>query len=102
MMLNRIAKVQFTLLLWLYMVGARATSMPWDTGLCSFANALLGKTAFCIALAAIFGAGSKLIFGEEVTGIVKSLLAIVIVIGILVGGASIYRLVNPGGITCNT
>ena len=106
--LSRLAKVETVLLLVLYAGAALAqstssgssTTMPWDTGLCDVANALLGKTSFCLALAGFFGCGGALIWGEELSGFAKKMLMVVMAVGVMVGGASLYKLLNSSGTTC--
>ncbi|MCW3587397.1 TrbC/VirB2 family type IV secretion system protein [Burkholderia cenocepacia] len=97
------AKIQFVLLVVLYGYAAcsyASGSMPWDDPLCKVANALTGKAAFAIAVASFFGAGAKMVWGEELTGMTKTLLSIVMAISVLIGGASIVRMVNPSAVTC--
>lgn len=87
-------------LLGAYASGAYAQAMPWDGPVCTVANALTGKLAFGISIAAFFGAGASLVWGEELSGIVKKLLTIVVAISILVGGSSIYKLIAGGAPGC--
>ncbi|WP_226034388.1 TrbC/VirB2 family protein [Aquitalea palustris] len=98
--MNGVAKVQMGVLLCLYASAAFAGSMPWDGPLCTIANALTGKAAFAIAIAAFFGAGAKMVWGEELTGMTKTLLSVVMAISILIGGAAIVRFINPSAVTC--
>lgn len=83
-----------------YASGVYADAMPWDGPVCTVANALTGKLAFGISIAAFFGAGASLVWGEELSGIVKKLLTIVVAISILVGGSSIYKLIAGGAPGC--
>lgn len=101
--MNRVAKLQIALLIGLYgfAVSSFASgTMPWDNPMCTIANALTGKAAFAIAVAAFFGAGAKMVWGEELTGVTKTLLGIVMAISILIGGAAIVKVMNPSAITC--
>lgn len=83
-----------------YASGVYAQAMPWDGPVCTVANALTGKLAFGLSIAAFFGAGASLVWGEELSGIVKKLLTIVVAISILVGGSSIYKLIAGGAPGC--
>jgi type IV secretion system protein VirB2 len=102
--MSRISKFQAVLLVALYAYAvssyATGTTMPWDTPMCSIATALTGKAAFAIAVAAFFGAGAKMVWGEELTGMTKTLLGIVLAIAILIGGSSIVKMINPSAISC--
>lgn len=111
-MMNRLKSVgQFVtfhnflvvMLLGTYASGAYAEvagAMPWDGPVCTVANAITGKLAFGISIAAFFGAGASLVWGEELSGIVKKLLTIVVAVSILVGGSSIYKLIAGGSPGC--
>jgi type IV secretory pathway VirB2 component (pilin) len=101
--MNRVMKIQIALLisLYAYAVSSYASgTMPWDSPMCSIATALTGKAAFAIAVAAFFGAGAKMVWGEELTGMTKTLLGIVLAISILIGGSSIVKMINPSAISC--
>jgi type IV secretory pathway VirB2 component (pilin) len=74
--------------------------MPWDTPMCTIANALTGKAAFAIAVAAFFGAGAKMVWGEELTGMTKTLLSVTLAIALLIGGSSAVKMINPAAVTC--
>lgn len=103
--ISRIAKLQIALLIGLYAYAASSfatanVTMPWDSPMCTIATALTGKAAFAIAVASFFGAGAKMVWGEELTGMTKTLLSIVMAISLLIGGASVVKMINPTAISC--
>ncbi|WP_434716389.1 TrbC/VirB2 family protein [Paraburkholderia sp. A3RO-2L] len=102
--ISRIAKLQIALLIGLYAYAASSfatgVTMPWDSPMCSIATALTGKAAFAIAVASFFGAGAKMVWGEELTGMTKTLLSIVMAISLLIGGASVVKMINPAAVSC--
>jgi type IV secretion system protein VirB2 len=83
-----------------YAAVAHAQSLPWETPLCTFANALTGKTAFGIAVIVMFATGVALVWGEEIKGVMKSLVVAIMVISILISGAAIIRWLFPSVISC--
>ena len=79
---------------------AHAQSLPWEGPLCTFANALTGKTAFTIAVVVFFATGVALVWGEEIKGVMKSLVVALMVISILISGAALIRWLFPAVIPC--
>lgn len=64
-------------------------AMPWDGPLCGFANALRGPAALAISTVAFFAAGASFLWGEEIAGMSKKLVTIVMAVSVLIGGASL-------------
>lgn len=62
--------------------------MPWDSPLCGFATALRGPAALAISTVAFFAAGASFLWGEEIAGMSKKLVTIVMGISVLLGGAA--------------
>jgi type IV secretion system protein TrbC len=60
--------------------------LPWDSALTTLQNDLTGPVATAISVIAFLGAGAALAFGEELTGLVKKLLVIVLAISLIVMG----------------
>ena len=61
-------------------------SLPWDSSLTTLQNNLTGPVATAISTVAFLAAGAALVFGEELGGIVKKLLAIVMAVSLIVLG----------------
>lgn len=58
--------------------------LPFEGGLTQLRNSFTGPVAFTLSLLGIVVAGGYLIFGGELSGFARSLLMLVLVIGILV------------------
>lgn len=67
---------------------AAATGMPWEGPLKKIADSLTGPTALIISIIAIAVTAMVLIFGGEMPEIARKLVILVLVISVLVGGAS--------------
>lgn len=65
--------------------------LPWEGPLCKVQASLTGPVAMTISICAIFAAGAALVFGEEMSGFVKRLLAIVVAVAFLISGAGIVK-----------
>lgn len=72
---------------------AFAASLPWESGLDKLKNSLSGPVASGIALIGIIAAGGMLIFGGEISGFMKSIVYLVLVICMIIGANS---LINSG------
>jgi type IV secretory pathway VirB2 component (pilin) len=66
--------------------------LPWETPLQTIANSLTGPVAFVISLLCLLGAGAALAFGGQMNDFLRTILIVVLVIAILVGGASLLTL----------
>ncbi|WP_291521433.1 TrbC/VirB2 family protein [Acidithiobacillus sp.] len=62
------------------------TSLPWDTPIQDLTNNLTGPVATAISIVAFLAAGAALIFGEELGGIAKKALFVVLGISMIVFG----------------
>lgn len=62
------------------------SSLPWDGPLTTLQNSLTGPVATAISVIAFFAAGSALVWGEELGGIAKRLLGVVLAVSIIVMG----------------
>ncbi len=72
-------------------------SLPWESPLDSLVDSITGPVAFAISLLAIVAAGAGLIFGGEISGFIKTVLYLVLVIALIVGGASIMKMFSATG-----
>lgn len=90
-LINSVSSSRFWVGFWLLVYGglASAQSMPWDGPLCGFANALRGPAALAISTVAFFAAGASFLWGEEIAGMSKKLVTIVMGVTVLIGGASL-------------
>jgi type IV secretion system protein VirB2 len=84
-------KTTAALTAWLLVRAANANTtgggMPWDTPLTNLQNDLTGPVATAVGVIAFFGAGAMLVLGgEEMNGIVKKALYIVLGVAMVVLG----------------
>ncbi|MCD0253093.1 Flp pilus assembly complex ATPase component TadA [Xanthomonas campestris pv. campestris] len=66
-------------------------AMPWDSGLKKFGDALTGTTAMYISLLAFAGCMFGLIWGGEMSDVIKKMVIIVMAGSGLVGAASLAK-----------
>ncbi|MCW3585113.1 TrbC/VirB2 family type IV secretion system protein [Burkholderia cenocepacia] len=64
------------------------SSAPWDGPLCGVAGWFKGSTPIAVGSIAFAAAGLGFLFGEELTGILKKVVNIVMAICLVVGGAA--------------
>ena len=80
-------------------------SMPWNSWLNSLACNLRGGTAVTVATIAFAVAGIGFLWGEEMSGIMKKLVNIVIAVAICIGGATIINAIaskfGVSSLTCS-
>ena len=69
-------------------VGVGDDSAPWDGPLCGVAGWFKGSTPIAVGTIAFAAAGLSFLFGEELTGILKKVVNIVMAICLVVGGAA--------------
>lgn len=62
--------------------------LPYETWLNRLRESATGPIAFTVSIIGIIGAGAMLIFGGEINGFLKSIVFIVLVMGLLVGANS--------------
>ena len=80
---------------------AGGASLPWDTPIQTLQNNLTGPVATAISVVAFLAAGAALVFGEELGGIAKKALYIVLGIAMIVFGNGFLTslgLINSGGL----
>ncbi len=73
------------------LIGAAAnasttSSLPWDGPLTTLQNSLTGPVATAISVIAFLAAGAALVFGEELGGIAKKALYVVLGVSFMVMG----------------
>ena len=72
---------------------ATTTGLPWEGPLTMIKDSLTGPVALAISLIAILVCGAMLIFGGEIGDFAKKLIMLVLVISLVVGGASMLSTV---------
>ncbi len=72
--------------------GAATTGLPWETPLQTVGSSLTGPVAGFISLIAIVLCGITAAIGQDLSGFVKGLIAVVFVISVILGAASIIRI----------
>lgn len=73
-------------------IGATTTGLPWETPLQTVGSSLTGPVAGFISLIAIVLCGITAAIGQDLSGFVKGLIAVVFVISVILGAASIIRI----------
>lgn len=77
------------------------SSLPWDSPISTLQSNLTGPVATGISVVAFLAAGAALVFGEELGGIAKKAIYIVLGIAMIVFGNSFLTslgLVNAGAV----
>ena len=88
--MKRIAKFLsgFAAMVFATAASASTASLPWDTPIQTLQNNLTGPVATGISVVAFLAAGAALVFGEELGGIAKKALYIVLGCAMIVFGNS--------------
>ena len=71
-------------------------AMPWDTWFTQIQASITGPVAFAFALIGIVVAGAVLIFGGELNGFFRTLMFIVLVMGLLIGAQNMMTMFGTG------
>lgn len=71
--------------------------LPYEAGLENLYTSLKGPVPFMISLAGIVGCGAMLIFGGEISGFLRTMVFIVLVVAVLVQAGSIVNLLKGEG-----
>lgn len=96
---NRLAKFAINVLVALIVSmfsTTYAAALPWDSGLRSLSTNITGVVAPVIGLLSIVAAAAMLIWGGEINGFIRSMIYTVLVVGIIVGAASILSMIQQG------
>ncbi len=72
-------------------LAAGGSGLPWEGPLAMLQDSLTGPVAGVVAVLAIFASGATLIWGGEMSGVVRSLLAVVFVLALVVAAAAVVR-----------
>ncbi|WP_162165540.1 TrbC/VirB2 family protein [Campylobacter fetus] len=73
------------------------SGLPWESPLEMIKASITGPVAFTIAILAIVGCGIGLVWGGEMTGFIKTLVYIVLVIALIVGATNFMAIFNTTG-----
>lgn len=69
--------------------GAGGGGMPWESPLQKLIDSLTGPVAIGVSILCILAAGLVLAFGGEITGFVRTLIVVVLVISVIVFAAGL-------------
>lgn len=72
---------------------AAGEAAPWDGALCWLVSALKGKTAIAVATIAFVAAAVGFVWGEQLTGIFKTMVNIFVAVCIMLGAGSIVNII---------
>lgn len=61
------------------------SDMPWDDALSTLQESLTGPFAYIVSLIGIVASAGMLVFGGEISGFLKSMLYVVLVVAVLIG-----------------
>ncbi|MDA8093944.1 MAG: TrbC/VirB2 family protein [Betaproteobacteria bacterium] len=78
---------------------AGAGGLPWDTAISTLTNDLTGPVATGISTIAFLAAGATLVFGEELGGIAKKALYVVLGVAFIVLGNKFLTVLGLTGAT---
>lgn len=71
--------------------------LPWEGPLETIKQSISGPVAFVVSLLALIGAGAGLIWGGELSGFIKTLIYVVVVIALIVGANSFLSMFTTSG-----
>jgi type IV secretion system protein VirB2 len=83
-------------------VAQEVIPLPYEKGLGQFQKSLEGPVPFAISLFGIVGCGAMLIFGGEISGFMRTMLFIVLVVAVIVQASSVVTLLGGKGSLGNT
>lgn len=71
--------------------------LPWEGPLETIKQSISGPVAFVVSLLALIGAGAGLVWGGELSGFIKTLIYVVVVIALIVGANSFLSMFTTSG-----
>ena len=63
--------------------------LPWESPLQTITQSITGPVAFAVSVIGVFAAGAGLIWGGEISGFTRTLIFVVLVIGLIVAATNI-------------
>ncbi len=96
--------VGLLLMLWAFMLphdayaaGTAGGGLPYESALTRLRASITGPVAFTLSLIGIVGAAGALIFGGELTGFLRMMVFLVLLIAILVGAQNVLTTLFAAG-----
>lgn len=80
-----------------FAANASKTSLPFQGALTTIENALTGPVARTIAIIGIVASGAALIWGGEISGFLKSVIYLVLVVSLIMCAGNFLTLIAPDG-----
>lgn len=69
-------------------------TLPYEGGLATFRESMQGPVPFIISLAGIVGCGAMLIFGGEISGFLRTMVFIVLVVAVIVQAENVIGMLG--------
>lgn len=82
--------------------GQEAMAAPWESGLETLKRSLTGPVASGLALIGIVASGAMLIFGGEISGFLKNMIYLVLVVSIILCANKLISIVTGSTSTATT
>lgn len=73
---------------------AQQQTLPYEGGLATFRESMQGPVPFIISLAGIVGCGAMLIFGGEISGFLRTMVFIVLVVAVIVQAENVIGMLG--------
>ena len=70
---------------------ASSTGMPWESPLSKLVSSITGPVAFAVSILSIVAAVGGLLFGGELSGLIKTMIFLAMGIGIVVFAANVLK-----------
>ena len=86
----------FVLMLMPALAMAFDSALPYESGLDELEKSFTGTVPFVISLAGIVGCGAMLIFGGEISGFMRTMVFIVLVVAVIVQASTIIGFLKDG------
>lgn len=95
--MNRVLFLFLVIGLGTLMASTATQGLPWEDPLTTIKNSITGPVAFGVSVLSIVGAGAGLVFGGEISGFIKTIVYIVLVIAMIVGAVNIMDIFTAKG-----
>lgn len=73
------------------MASGADASMPYEAGLDLLVTSITGPVAFTISVIGVVAAGAMLIFGGDMNGFMRSMVFLILVIGLIISASAILK-----------
>lgn len=81
-----------------FLIASTGSGMPWEGPLSQLKASLTGPVAFTISILAIIGTGAGLIWGGEISGFIKSMIYITLIIAAIVAANNFLSMFGVSGV----